>query len=507
MALALLTVMLRHRDGWDITLERIGRRYGYGEDAMAGAMGLLQAARYVVKVRYMRREGNLWATEVAVYDEPATDAEVDDLLAAIEEENPDARHVEVIPPTRTALDKAAKRRAKIIPRLREFQDSGPTCENTAKPQVAPDSGVSRDPGDPGVTKKTNSKKTNDKNTLPATRPSAPAGSGVREAPAAWTDGGGTGIDRDQEDEPAGDGMEGGGVIGDATPAAAPETQPAARAGGAPAGGAVRVDASPGVNLLQAIAGERPDLLLEGRTLRDQGLMVTGLLEAGWPVPLLRELIMRPLPDPLEKTVGAVISYRLRSAARIPVPSSAGGATVPHQAASPDRPVPGEEQRREDGETPTPARWKDMQEEHEQLRRGIDRNPGCEADDGLCPTLAVVGETQCAEHLGWPLCPGFDEHPCSRRTRDGAQCAGCRDQELHARLADVLPLAEPDDGTCPGHTGACGRTAMPGDRFCARCRIASQRDRDRIQQEWEAALEAAVAVTEEQQAPEVVPAPF
>ncbi|MEV7318371.1 hypothetical protein AB0N56_36325 [Streptomyces microflavus] len=48
----------------------------------------------------------------------------------------------------------------------------------------------------------------------------------------------------------------------------------------------RVDASPGVDLLLAIGAEQPDLLLTGRTLRDQGVMLTGLLEAGRPVPLV-----------------------------------------------------------------------------------------------------------------------------------------------------------------------------------------------------------------------------
>ncbi|MFJ2154220.1 hypothetical protein ACIOHB_36380 [Streptomyces microflavus] len=44
-----------------------------------------------------------------------------------------------------------------------------------------------------------------------------------------------------------------------------------------------MDASPGVDLLLAIGAEQPDLLLTGRTLRDQGVMLTGLLEAGRPV--------------------------------------------------------------------------------------------------------------------------------------------------------------------------------------------------------------------------------
>ncbi|WP_143673826.1 hypothetical protein [Streptomyces sp. or20] len=327
---------------------------------------------------------------------------------------------------------------------------------------------------------------------------------MREAPqAARTGGQGGDIERDQEHGPV---PAGGDTPGDATTAAEPKATSAAGTVGAPAGGSVRVDASPGVELLQAIAGERPDLLLEGRTLRDQGLMVTGLLEAGWPPPLLRELIMRPLPDPLEKTVGAVISYRLRSAASTPVPSSAGGATVPHQAPGPDRSAPGEDRRWEDGPTPTPARWEDLQKANEQLRRGIDLNPGCEADDGLCPTLAAVGETRCPEHLGWPLCPGVDEHPCTRRTRGGVQCAGCQDQAYYARLDEAMPTPA-DDGTCPGHAGSCGRAAMPGDPYCARCMVVSQRDRDRVRQEWESIRDAAVEAAVMQEAAQEAAAPF
>ncbi|MER7043078.1 hypothetical protein [Streptomyces microflavus] len=41
-----------------------------------------------------------------------------------------------------------------------------------------------------------------------------------------------------------------------------------------------------MDLLLAIGAEQPDLLLTGRTLRDQGVMLTGLLEAGWLVPLV-----------------------------------------------------------------------------------------------------------------------------------------------------------------------------------------------------------------------------
>ncbi|MGW1819199.1 hypothetical protein ACWCQM_37295 [Streptomyces sp. NPDC002125] len=48
---------------------------------------------------------------------------------------------------------------------------------------------------------------------------------------------------------------------------------------------------------------------------------------------------------------------------------------------------------------------------------------------------------------------------------------------------------------------------PGDSYCARCRIASQRDRDRVIQEWEAVRDAAVAAAKAQETPEAAPAPF
>lgn len=138
-----------------------------------------------------------------------------------------------------------------------------------------------------------------------------------------------------------------------------------------------------------------------------------------------------------------------------------------------------------------------------MRRGIDRHPVCEADDGRCPTLAVVGETRCPEHLGWPLCPGHDGRPCTVRTRTGEQCATCREEARHARLDASLPITATDDSTCPGHTEPCGRTALPGDPLCARCRIAAQHDRDRVIQEWEAVRDAAHA----QEAQQEVPARF
>ncbi|MFC7634679.1 hypothetical protein ACFQWA_00020 [Streptomyces thermogriseus] len=117
MALGLLTVLLRHQDGWEITLREIGEKYGYGRDAMAAAMGLLQVAQYVVKVRYQVAGTNQWATDVVVYDVPATEDEIRDLLATINDE-PDVRPgtAQVIQPTRKAFEAAEKRREKLSQR-------------------------------------------------------------------------------------------------------------------------------------------------------------------------------------------------------------------------------------------------------------------------------------------------------------------------------------------------------------------------------------------------------
>jgi hypothetical protein len=192
MALALLTILLRHRDGWDITLAQIGAKYGYGRDAMANAMGLLQVARYVVKVRMMSASTNQWSTEVCVYDTPATDEEVAALLAAVSRE-PGVRAAQVIEPTKAAIAHAAKRRSKLapkerqarpsvaVPRVPEFPHSGATSEDDEFPQVGPDYRDSRQSGDPAVFKKTVGKKTVDE-----TRDAPSARSAVDERSSSTT---------------------------------------------------------------------------------------------------------------------------------------------------------------------------------------------------------------------------------------------------------------------------------------------------------------------------------
>lgn len=111
-ALGLLTVVLRHRDGYDITLPEIADKYGYGRDGLAGAWGLLQVARYIIKVKLQWAQDNQWATEVVVYDTPATDDEIRELLDSIAGEA-NVRTVKLEPPTKTARERAARHAAKV----------------------------------------------------------------------------------------------------------------------------------------------------------------------------------------------------------------------------------------------------------------------------------------------------------------------------------------------------------------------------------------------------------
>ncbi|MFJ6239519.1 hypothetical protein ACIQH0_36165 [Streptomyces griseus] len=307
---------------------------------------------------------------------------------------------------------------------------------------------------------------------------------MREAaPARRTDGRRGSIEGDQEDRPvpAGEGQQRpGGVTGsEATADPEPGKKTAAATRGGPAGGVVRVD-SRGVRLLTRAADRETlaDLRVRGTALRDQGLMVDGLLEAGHSVWTVHEVIALPMPDQITASRSAVIAGRLRKLAGMPpVLPPTGTDPAPQQTA-----VPGP--RWEDAPTPTPP---PVAERLAAVPAQVD----CAGDDGLCPKLAVVGETLCAAHLGWPLCPGHGGHVCTARTRTGELCATCAHDALSARLAAELPVTETDDGTCPGHAGPCGRSVV-AEGLCLRCRIASQTDRDRIEAEWLAARSAAVA---------------
>ncbi|MGP4001522.1 helix-turn-helix domain-containing protein [Streptomyces sp. 8N706] len=82
-------------------------------------------------------------------------------------------------------------------------------------------------------------------------------------------------------------------------------------GGGPGVGQA-VELTPGVEVLLAIGSEMPEWLLTGDVLRDQGAVVSRMLEHGFTPQQVRQVIVsRPLPVPLTHTVGAIVAKRLR----------------------------------------------------------------------------------------------------------------------------------------------------------------------------------------------------
>jgi hypothetical protein len=136
----------------------------------------------------------------------------------------------------------------------------------------------------------------------------------------------------------------------------------------------QIGRNPGVDLLSAIGAEKPEFLLTGRTLRDQGLVVAGMLLEGWTPEHLRQVVAgRPLPGEIKTTVGAVVSSRLRQALTGPAPVSAQAAWEPFSKRD---------------ETPTPNAWTaDTVVPH--------TRPGeCEGQDRLCGRPAEPGTSLC-----------------------------------------------------------------------------------------------------------------
>ncbi|MFE1854111.1 hypothetical protein [Streptomyces sp. NPDC059489] len=142
---------------------------------------------------------------------------------------------------------------------------------------------------------------------------------------------------------------------------------------------------PGIRLLLDLGAARPELLLTGQALTDQGRVVTTMLEAGWTQEQLRHVIAtRPLPNPVRTTVGAIIAARLRTAQAYPPPAmSADHHGPPVRDDAPPQPMTGSAAARPVGEALT--------------YRALVECAGC----GLPGT--APGEALCPACLGWPLC--------------------------------------------------------------------------------------------------------
>ncbi|MFI8194369.1 hypothetical protein ACIF8T_37545, partial [Streptomyces sp. NPDC085946] len=178
---------------------------------------------------------------------------------------------------------------------------------------------------------------------------------------------------------------------------------------------------PGIRLLLEIATSRPELLLTGKALTDQGRVVTVMLEAGWSAEQLRHVITdRPLPHPVRTSVGAIIAARLRAAQAYPPPTTAAGHPGTHRPAEPfTEPAP--DQPAERSSTRAAARTVNEALTYRALVEcagcGV---PGTAPGEDLCPTC-----------LGWPpcrTCPG----PTPRRAHpDGdGRCTTCTTASAH-----------------------------------------------------------------------------
>ncbi|MFJ7297509.1 helix-turn-helix domain-containing protein [Streptomyces collinus] len=139
----------------------------------------------------------------------------------------------------------------------------------------------------------------------------------------------------------------------------------------------QISRNPGVDLLLAIGAEKPEFLLTGKTLQDQGMVVAGMLLEGWTPEHLRQVITgRPLPDQITTTVGAVVSGRLKQALAGPAPQSARDSWGPFAK----RDV-----------TPTPAAYTaDTVVPHKRVGE-------CEGDEGLCGRPTEPGTAFCRRH--------------------------------------------------------------------------------------------------------------
>ncbi|MFF9818906.1 hypothetical protein [Streptomyces sp. NPDC014006] len=165
---------------------------------------------------------------------------------------------------------------------------------------------------------------------------------------------------------------------------------------------------PGIRLLLDLGAKRPELLLTGQALTDQGRVVTVMLEAGWSREQLLHIIAdRPLPHPVRTTVSAIIAARLRAAQVYPPPAIAADRHDTPVWDTPPQPQPAS----------SSASARSVNEAL--TYRALMECAGCGVP------VTAPGEDLCPACLGWPLCltcPG----PTPRRAHpDGdGRCTTC-----------------------------------------------------------------------------------
>ncbi|MEV8344518.1 helix-turn-helix domain-containing protein [Streptomyces niveus] len=146
---------------------------------------------------------------------------------------------------------------------------------------------------------------------------------------------------------------------------------------------VEIELTEGVRFLQALGQERPELVLAGKVLADQGMVVDELFRLGWDGKTVWSWLARPLPDPLKKTVGAVIAGRLRELLITPLPG-------PRRTWG-----DGSADRWEDEETPTPRQFTAGANPVVQFQNE------CDGDDDMCGRPVEAEGDRCAVHAREP----------------------------------------------------------------------------------------------------------
>ncbi|MFE7779298.1 hypothetical protein ACFU5O_36640 [Streptomyces sp. NPDC057445] len=305
-------------------------------------------------------------------------------------------------------------------------------------------------------------------TPPPVRPS------VEVADACATDGrtDGGGVDQQEEALP-------GAATGGETAAADAAPNSGSSRGAGLGSGPVAVGPTPGVQVLRAIAAECPQwTITHAETLRDQGLVATGMLASGFtPQEIRHALLSRPLPDRMTHTVGAVVARRLRDLLAAGPASTVPA--IPAQQATAGEPG-------SDDRGGQPKSWAEKRARLAAEVAGQGRHRPCTGDGGFCPRLALPDSDLCGPCQGVnPMCVSG----CGRTVvATGDRCIPCT----------AVGDADPAEGLCPGHDGPCGRPVVTAG-LCHRCLAKAEAARRASDAEWEATRAAAVAAARAQEA--------
>ncbi|WP_108934601.1 helix-turn-helix domain-containing protein [Streptomyces ardesiacus] len=187
-----------------------------------------------------------------------------------------------------------------------------------------------------------------------------------------------------------------------------------------------VERTPGVDLLLAVGKQRPELLLTGKVLADQGRTVDGLLLADWPRDLILSALLRPLPAET-RSVSAVLAKRLSDLLMTPLPRHMA-MPAPRSPESADGYWDRyEEAKRASVWQPDPmAAGEDV---HDMVLR---RTRFADCSECRDPIVTPTGTDLCVKCAGWPQCP-----VCTKYVQPNTSCEACevRPDEVEFELCE------------------------------------------------------------------------